>query len=314
MRSSQINQLVLMAFLAAACGGAPPLVDQCRFACRHLFHDCLTGNACSQCSRRPEDTQGEAACEADCATRPASCSDQAAVYQCLSKVDCSNPNGDLLSACYAGEGCDTLFGSIPFPPEHSSGFVWLPGGGVWIELSSADAGSLSCAYENGPGSHPADVVLSIDSLGDVVTPGTFQVNSDDTNCQGVCKVCPNDAGFCVYIDVGYIPYPDEGNVGSPVSGSIELLAFDETHIAGTFVATEWLPDGGVVELAGHFDAPTCLGTPFVPRPASCDGVVALGGDAVFPGDLTLWLLALHIRLRSWRLKRARRRLSRLCVP
>jgi hypothetical protein len=303
---SRTRVLVLASLTAAltACGGS--LADECTAACRHLYRDCLTGAHCQDCAHGDVDSIGEAACEADCATRPVLCGDPSAVYHCLSGLDCASPGEGLLSACYAKGGCDTLRGGDD-QPVHSFGSA--DSFQVHVELDATDAQLFACGEAVSP-----YVIVDIKSALAPIKSGRFALNTDASSCSGACASCPADAGACA--SIAFIGAQDSyAYVTLPTTGTVDIAAYDGTHVAGTFDVGEALPDGGFLELLGTFDAPSCLVTPGVPppppscggqstnQPIGCESNGEGWGDAVFPGDFSLWLVAVYRGVRSWRSRR-----------
>jgi len=283
----------------AACG--PSLVDPCRSACRHIYQDCFTGNACSKCVKYPEDTVAEAACEADCETRPSICRDAGALYSCLAGVDCSPPMTEFLTTCYSAGECVSLTGSSNGPAVSIAN--WTEAGievdgtqeqspGGTIEIDWFDAGGRSPFCQGDLNGMPAALLSVLGAGGSPLTvPGTFTANTNDAGCSGDCEVCPADGGACASILIG------EGQYWQPtlVSGTIDLLEVNSLHVAGNFAASQILPDGGVVVLEGTFDAPQgCLYTPAFPdctwsHPCGCSTAGSQLG--------ALWIVGLFVLAR-----------------
>jgi hypothetical protein len=165
---------------------------------------------------------------------------------------------------------------------------------IHVEIDAPDAAMVVCGTAATP-----YLIVDITSAAPI-SAGRFPLNTHTSGCSGETCACPPDASYCA--DLMVVIPREYGYVTAFTTGTVDIAAYDRTHVAGTFDVSEALPDGGNRELSGSFDAPSCLVTPPIPIVAhSCGGEG--WDDGVFPGDFSLWLVAVYRGMRSWRVRK-----------
>lgn len=284
---------LVLAGVLAACAST---TEQCKSACVHVFRDCLVT------PWAPEQTANEQICEANCATRVESCTDEGAIYDCVKSASCDDvvaPWGQPLAACYARGGCDSLLGSGAFRPVRST--AYSDGQLLEVELSASDAGSDGCGQA--ASSTPAVNI----QLSGPIAAGTFPIN-------WVAPEGPRSSSeLLAWFELSLTDEWGQYDQAVATSGSISIDVVDMTHVVGTFFvtaqyldqATGLVLDGGITTLSGAFDAPTCLQVPPKPGPPNtinCGSIDFGEGDSP-PAGYPLWLLAASLRARMRRRRR-----------
>jgi hypothetical protein len=267
---------LICAFTACASSSTQ---DRCKAACQQLFGDCFG------------DSAGASQCEADCTARLPFCTNENAIYDCLSQVDCNGIVSDFSSSprtsCYTSGGCDSLLGLAEGAPVRSTALASPPW--VLIELGFSGA-EQQCGWAD-----PSDVAWVTIDVG-APSPGTTSV---DCNPSGVLL---STAPSCVRLlrDGG-------GSLSLSTSGHVNIAVADSEHIAGSFEVTvqDFDPASGqfldgTTPLSGTFDAPTCLQRTF----PSCGNFGFGGGEWSPPGGPFLWFIAAYLRARRRGQRRA----------